>query len=368
MSKLDTESAKPRAAAMSLEKIHSIQLMRAVAAMLVVFYHGQLAWMNRFSASDQNLESYIFGFGAVGVHIFFIISGFIMVYTSQFSGGFDAKAFFRRRMLRIYPIYWISAGLYLSTHWLIGLPYDLQPGKVIGALLLLPGHSSAIIGPAWTLVFELFFYLCFGMVMLLGLSRGLLSLSAFFLAAIALGFIIRWESPAWELVTSSLLIEFLAGAWIGWLLVRNRLPKRGGAFLIALSIAIFIAGMVYGYERLPSALVWGVPSTLLVAGSIMTERARTVGPLVRKMGHFGDSSYALYLIHILLITCAVVLVDILPILKQIDPALMSIPIALVSVLVGEVLHHKIERPLLKRLNPRRSLIPERERPAETAKR
>jgi exopolysaccharide production protein ExoZ len=368
MAKLHPETATPRTAATSLGKIHSIQLMRAVAAMLVVLYHGQLAWTNRFSASEQSLETYIFGFGAVGVHIFFVISGFIMVYTSRFADGFDAKAFFRRRILRIYPIYWISAGLYLSIHWLIGLPYALEPGKVIGALLLLPGDGAAIIGPAWTLVFELFFYLCFGTAMLLGLTRGLLSLSAFFLGAIVLGVVIRWNSPAWELVTSTLLIEFLAGAWVGWLLVRNRLPKGGGPILIALSVAIFVAGMFYGYERLPSVLVWGLPSTLLIAGAIMTEKGRTVVPLVRKTGHFGDSSYALYLIHILLITCAVALTETLPFMTRVDPALMSIPIALVSLFVGEALHHKLERPLLKRLNPRRSLIPEREHPAETTQR
>lgn len=60
--------------------------------------------------------------------------------------------------------------------------------------------------------------------------------------------------------------------------------------------------------------------------------------------------------------------NILSIFKRVDLALMSIPIARVSLCVGEALHHKIERPLLKRPNSRRSLIPEREDPAEPARR
>ena len=73
-------------------------------------------------------------------------------------------------------------------------------------------------------------------------------------------------------------------------------------------------------------------------------------------------------IHSIQLMRAVAIANILPFLKRVDPAFMSIPIALVSLCVGEALHHKIERPLLKRPNSRRSLIPEREDPAEPARR
>lgn len=346
-------------------KLHSVQLLRALAAMLVVMFHGQLAFATHVSQPSFAAQTYLFGFGAVGVHIFFVISGFIMVYSSRFANGFDARAFLRRRFLRIYPIYWICAAIYLLVHWLIGQPYELGFADAAGALLLLPGHAAGIIGPAWTLAFEMFFYMCFGMAMIAGLTRGLLMLSAAFLVLIVAGRLFPMESPAWALATSALLSEFLCGAAIGWLLTKEKLPRRGGITMIFLACALFVAGIAWGYQRLPSVVMWGVPSVLLIAGTVMTEMARPARSFVRQLGYFGDSSYALYLVHILMVTLALKLAVSWPPLERIDPMIAALPIALVSLALGEVLHHRIERPLLRRLNPRRALIPTKARYSAT---
>lgn len=253
--------------------------------MLVVLFHGQLAFSSRITEPGLPGESYLFAFGAVGVHICFVISGFIMVFTSRFDGGFDAKGFIRRRLLRIYPIYWICAALYLGIYALIGTPYDISLNKISGALLLFPGDVTAIIGPAWTLAFERFFYICFALVMIAGLNRGLLLLTTIFLASIAVGIVVS------KLATNALLLEFVAGATIGWLLVKNILPTRGGASLILISVTIFAGGIIWGYDRLPSVVMWGIPSTLLVAGAVIAESGREAPVWIKRIGHFGDSSY-----------------------------------------------------------------------------
>ena len=348
-------------------KIHSIQLLRAAAAMLVVLFHSQQAFAGRYAQPAFDIESYLFAFGAVGVHIFFVISGFIMVYTAHFAGGFDVRAFYRRRLMRIYPIYWICIALYFAAYLLIGAPLQISSAELVGALLLLPGNAAAIIGPAWTLAFEMFFYLCFGLAMIRGLTRGIVVLTTSFLALITLGQIVQIEQPVWDLVTDSLLIEFIAGAGIGWLLVKGRMPHRGGILVITAAFLLFGLGIAYGYDELPSVVVWGPPSTLLVAGAVMYEAERGVGPLVKRLGHFGDSSYALYLIHIMVIALFIALAHTVPLLTKIEPGLMSIPIAIVAVMLAELLHHRVERPLLKRLNPHRSLIPLGDKASTSAK-
>lgn len=325
--------------------------------MLVVLFHGQQAFARRYAEPAFDSESYLFAFGAVGVHIFFVISGFIMVYTGRFGDGFDAKAFYRRRLMRIYPIYWICIALYFAAYWFIGESLHISPVELVGALLLLPGNAAAIIGPAWTLAFEMFFYLCFGLAMILGLNRGMIALTISFLGLITLGRIVAIEQPVWTLATDALLIEFIAGAGIGWLLAKRLLPQRGGITAIIAACLLFAFGVAYGYDEFPSVVVWGPPSALLVAGAVMYETKREVGPLVKRLGHFGDSSYALYLIHIMVIALFVALAREIPLLARIEPGLMSIPIALVALVLAELLHHRVERPLLKRLNPRRSLVP-----------
>lgn len=331
-------------------KLLAIQALRAVAALLVVLFHAQQAVAKRFTEPAFENESYLFAFGAVGVHIFFVISGFIMVYTTASGEQFLFSKFFRRRLQRIYPIYWICVAIYISFIWLLALPSSLTFPKLIGALLLLPQHAAAIIGPAWTLSFEMFFYVTFGIAMKFGLTRGIILLGWSFFSLILIGAAFSFENAVWKLATNTLLLEFLAGSAIGWCLVKGLLPKRGGTFFVATAITLFVAGIIWGYDRLPSVIMWGIPSALLVAGFLMLEERQAAGAALRRLAYFGDSSYALYLIHILVIMLFVSLAETLTMLTQIEPAIAALPIAVASLIMAEVLHHWVERPLLRRLS------------------
>jgi exopolysaccharide production protein ExoZ len=133
----------------------SIQFLRFIAAFLVALSHAE--YISRNHWPRMPMGSYLFGFGACGVHIFFVISGFVMVYATfaRSRAGIPASKFVWRRFVRIFPIYWIYAAVYLAAGHQISLR------DTIGSLLLLPGYSSLIIGQGWTLSFELYFYICF---------------------------------------------------------------------------------------------------------------------------------------------------------------------------------------------------------------
>lgn len=330
-------------------KVHSIQFLRFVAATLVVLFHAHLALSTRLSpemANEQHL--YLFGFGAVGVHIFFVISGYIMVLTnSRQDKPFSARQFYRKRIIRIYPIYWLIAALYLLANFVMGTPYDLSPYALVSALLLLPEQAPLIIGPAWTLAYEMYFYIMFGIAMMFGLLRGLLILTAFFGLSIILGFFAKPEDPALALATNSLLAEFLAGVWIAWITRNREFPRAAGIAAVLASILLFLAGIYAGYESIPSALIWGVPSALLIFGAIVLERHYHPAIVVR-LSRLGDSSYTLYLIHILLITGLISLSKSLE-LGAVPILLMTVVYTGIAIILSHVFHVVIEAPMTRKL-------------------
>jgi exopolysaccharide production protein ExoZ len=335
---------------------HSIQVLRAVAALLVVTFHSHTALIEAGAHPVFSEETYLFQFGAVGVHIFFVISGFIMVVMSRFDPEFKPAEFLRRRLIRIYPIYWICAAIYLLYHALLGQPYSYSSEKLLGSLFLWPGDSAFIIGPAWTLSYEMFFYLCFALTMALGLNRGLIFLSTIFAILVLVGLVFEPKSSALHLATNSLLVEFVGGMAIGWLVKRNIAPRSRAGTWIAVAIGLYMAGAWYGFSRLPSAVVWGVPSVLLVLGAVGWELKHRAGSMTELIGGLGDSSYSLYLTHILLITVALdVGRDFFLMITNSAPALTAI-LSTICVVLAELFHRGVERPLLRRLKTRPILI------------
>jgi len=298
--------------ALLIGNVASIQFLRFIAAALVVFDHSALALSHHASwaISSGFLENA--QFGASGVHIFFVISGFIMVYTSfqrKNDVGFSTMRFLTRRFVRIYPIYFFYCALYvLFYHQMFSVSYLSLP-DLVGALLLLPGYSQKIIGQGWTLAYEVYFYLCFGIVMIVGLKRGLFILTAFFLGSVLLRSVVDVSYPVAFVCTSSLLLEFLFGAWIAYAVLSGvRMPGALALAMVVIGLVGYAAGFVLGFSRLPSMLTWGVPSALLVGGLVFIESNAKLPSLIQRWSFLGDSSYSLYLLHVVLIDALIELV------------------------------------------------------------
>jgi exopolysaccharide production protein ExoZ len=132
--------------------------------MLVVVMHS-----TRYASERLVKETPFFNTGGAGVDIFFVISGFVMIISSQSlltrSDGW--KQFGLRRIVRIVPLYWSLLTLKLVT--LLLVPSVLRvthiaPWAIIGSYLFVPsfnhdGDIAPILFVGWTLNFEMFFYL-----------------------------------------------------------------------------------------------------------------------------------------------------------------------------------------------------------------
>lgn len=199
----------------SSSHLGTIQLLRFLAAVMVVIYHA-IVYIGPDSKASfpETLYEYAW-IGAAGVHVFFIISGFIMVLTSwnAFAAEGAMRRFITRRFIRIYPIYWIVALFYMAAGSQEAIPLVIDPASAISALLLVPGYGPAIISPGWTLVYEVYFYLIFSLILLfprrpaLWIVVAFLSISAMLGAATS----IDQVNVVFKHMTNVLLLEFVAG-------------------------------------------------------------------------------------------------------------------------------------------------------------
>ncbi|MER9016492.1 acyltransferase [Mesorhizobium sp. M0768] len=292
--------------------LNNLQVLRAVAAYAVVLYHAQ-PFIKRLHPLPYHSH-----LGAAGVDIFFVISGFIMVYASDRSHCGPA-AFWRDRLIRILPLYWIITVAMIAVHSVGFSPSGLHNwdgSDLLTSLFLLPnirldGVSEPILSPAWTLIYEAFFYFFFGLFLLSGrISRATTILSVVFLSFWFMGVVFKPQPFAIKYYTNAILLEFGLGCLLGLLYLKSQaLDLPHGATLsvlaIGLAIAVLIAQDWYlGVEVTRTGEIrlmrLGLPATVIVAGALILERsnhrASHRGALL-----LGSASYATYLIHPLIL-------------------------------------------------------------------
>jgi exopolysaccharide production protein ExoZ len=104
-----------------MSQIRSIQVLRAVAALLVAFGHLQAESVTMAAAASSGYRPILLDLTGAGVDLFFIISGFVMVYASRdlFERAGGGQLFLRRRVARIVPLYWAVTTVFLLTMMVI---------------------------------------------------------------------------------------------------------------------------------------------------------------------------------------------------------------------------------------------------------
>lgn len=297
----------------------NIQFLRLVAAMLVVFYHTSAHL--RSSGAEQGLFFQANdAMGFAGVDIFFVISGFIMAHTSlNASGMASGWAFLRRRIARIYSGYWPFFLLAIPLfHWLN--PTLMQDMNLLKNLVLWPVYPL-LVAVAWTLIFEMFFYLLFTLIISLTEQRRLLLLYSLFTAMVIWSvysqFVrtayapgqLEYMSKAEYYMLSPYLLEFLGGAIAAYWLARPRQTARvkSAWLLLTLGAGLFLAGgwinlnyfggsIEEGYTVFYRVLVFGVPSLMILFALTRLDHAGLRAP-ARFSLLAGGASYAIYLAH-----------------------------------------------------------------------
>lgn len=273
-------------------KIDSLQALRGIAALFVVCEH--IIFLGR---------------GGFGVEIFFLISGFIVMYSTQKK----TKAFLGKRFIRIVPLYYIFTILTFIVLILFPQMFADSEASIVNLIksfLFIPflqgtypfKFAMPIMRVGWTINYEIFFYLIFFVSMKISHKlRGVIC-SAILTVFAIIGLFIPGSVQPWDFWTDCYLLEFVAGIVCFYLFkqiyekaVRNKIIA---VICIVLSIALFgFLWWVSGQDQLmnkPRFIVFGLPC-LLIFG--MFFYAGCCFRVPKALVKLGDVSYSLFFIH-----------------------------------------------------------------------
>lgn len=327
-----------------------LQALRGAAASAVVLCHVGTVLGDPFGG--------VLRVGHAGVDVFFVLSGYIIATVHGAELGCPARLprYAWRRLVRIYPIYWIATvlALGLSSLGLVALgPADAA--RLVRSLLLLPQHAAPVLGAAWTLSHEMLFYAAFGLAILhRGAGIGLLAVWAGCILVL-----LPWAptTPPWApadllrgFILSSYNLQFALGVGVAGIV--PRLPHARPAPLVALGVAgLALTGIAEAAGRVAylgevGRALYGLSAGLLIWGLVGAERrGRRAGRLVVALG---DASYAIYLVHAPLVMAAVSLGGVTALPRWAGVALLGA----IGLGGGVILHGAVERPVLLRLGSR----------------
>jgi peptidoglycan/LPS O-acetylase OafA/YrhL len=299
----------------AVKKLRSLEMLRAIAALLVVLFHVQGVFVAR---SGILPFGGLFGSGFRGVDLFFVLSGFIIahVHARDIDRPSRLGNYLFSRAARIYPSVWIMTAL-AGTMYMVGFGGAEKIGKltswsVAASLLLLPQAGDALVNVTWTLKYELFFYLMFA-VMIVSFRSGLALFVAWqFLVFLATVWLRPPDMGLAGFYLRSLCLDFSVGIICAWLVRRPRFveaARTGFAqyALVAGGAAAFLGGMSVQSLTASAGIPCALGAGALIVGLTLLERAgRIVVP--NFLVQLGDASYAIYLVHFSAITLLAVLV------------------------------------------------------------
>ena len=332
-----------------MRRLYSIQSLRAIAASLIVLFHIR-GIEEIYGDPTKSLLSWYEG--GYGVDIFFVISGFIMVYVTHNkpSGPAYSREFFTKRIIRVVPVYWfytfvLVCLLLVVPQAFMDTEFDLM--RTVKSLFFIPQDQLPIHSIGWTLNFEMYFYLLFALFLLLPRRSLLPGFSILFFALVILGRMVAFNSPVLRQITDPIVIEFLIGMYIGWFLVRDKYLPTGMAWactLAGVSLLVLSFFVRWGGHRL---MFWGIPGGLIVLGALSLERNAI--PFSGGISKLGDSSYSLYLSHPFIVFGVGKILAVLGLAGYLYNASLIMLAFVISVVVGIMSYNTIERPSSKRL-------------------
>jgi peptidoglycan/LPS O-acetylase OafA/YrhL len=309
----------------------SIHILRGVAALLVMGFHHSHYLKSVIPGIDLGFQ--LFGSGYVGVDIFFIVSGFVMVHSTERPEHSKPVDFAIRRFFRVVPLAQIAT---VGCFWLM----SVKPSRttLVRSLLFLPradinppSFGGPVVVQEWTLSYELIFYGIFALVLIFThrhrvVAAALALATGVMVFQYPLGGPISFRPDAvyvpqgyqgavppeiWGVLGNPIMLEFILGMllaaayrqWEGWLRSESKRWAERVAALLLIGLFIYL----YFSEALSGNGVTGkgVGAASLVTGALLLETssrsrlesARIGVGLFLAVG-LGNISYSLYLVHV----------------------------------------------------------------------
>jgi exopolysaccharide production protein ExoZ len=347
---------------MSSKKIiNSIQFLRGIAALAVVVHHTG-GYVKRYFEPEVLLGDY-FSIGFGGVDLFFVISGFIIHFTSEKYLDKPSKLgeYLKKRFVRVFPIHWFVLTLLFAAGWFItnvfhrnifsiGYPHTFI--AYLQTYTLFPLHF-AINPVTWTLSYELFFYLIFALLIIskrlwfIPLSILLVSGYNVYQNYLQDGGVV--EMTYSKFIFSGYNFEFMLGFLIYQFYDKLKFNNILSIILLIIGLSIFVG---FGYEvsdfdNYKRLLIFGFPSALIVLAMLNLEKNQAIS-IPKFWILLGDASYSLYLIHFPIMLLMNKLPQILGYSLKANQEINYSYFIILTIIISSIVVHKyIEKPLSK---------------------
>jgi peptidoglycan/LPS O-acetylase OafA/YrhL len=325
--------------------------LRAVAAILVMIFHGSQMIEEQLGYSFLN---YFFMAGFSGVDIFFVLSGFIILYTSH-NSNYTIAQFLKRRFIRIYPIYWVVS--FLLVLYFVFAPnpdqaYKTDVSFILSSLTLFP-QEKYIVGIAWTLSYEIIFYIVFAFTYLLN-PRYLLYIFILWISMILMTdfFGIKSGIFAVDALLNPIIINFAFGCLIAYIFIHKhdfekwRLILFSGILLFAISWVLYYVIVKDDPTAFTAPIsrvyLFGFPSALIILGTAYS------GSFDNKLlVYLGDASYSLYLIHGTVLSVLLKLILYFGLAALFNNIIGALLIFAATIIAGCLIYKMVEKPLIR---------------------
>lgn len=293
--------------------------LRAICAIAVVISHTTLA------LNDFNVYPFIFGhqldgkpkgidLAGYGVTIFFVISGFLITYLLQAESkihSIDIRKFYLRRILRIWPLYYLYLSLSIITIFIFGLEFNLKSFFLytfyLANIPFILGTTLPFLAHYWSLGVEEQFYLFWPLLMKkINFNIKLITILTVLLISIKVGLhFIHPNSLLENIINVTRFNCMMVGALGAILYKRNnklllQVADNKLTQIICWVIVFLCAVNKFHLASIIDGEIISVVGLFLIIGQI-NQKNRIIN-LERKVFIFlGKISYGIYVIHPLII-------------------------------------------------------------------
>lgn len=327
-----------------------LQATRFGAAFIVVLFHCHVVFSQRKYFGYVPLNG-LFNGGTVAVDFFFVLSGFIIfsAHAKDIGQPGRLRRYLTHRAVRIYPTYWIVLFCVALPLYFVASPFqgDMHHAWYMIRQILLLQTGRPVLTVSWTLVREVFFYALFA-TLIVNRSLGCLALGAWFLASATIA---GGAVGGGDVFTDSRNLQFLIGMTAAFVMLNHKIdaPRAlltlGSAGLVACAL---YGGLIFGNLHNPAApnltMTAGLAASAIICALVELERSGgwRAAPVLR---YLGDASYAIYLVHMPVLTVVVRLMVAGHLSRIVPMAVLFCIAAAASVAGGAAFYQVVETPL-----------------------
>lgn len=338
------------------KRLELIQASRAIVPLLVAIVHlagtMQVKYNHNFLGISDLPKS-------GGVDYFFVLTGFMMfyVYGGKIGNKEYYKTFLYNRFIRLYPFYWVLAIPVIPLLLFVpGLGSDnLDLFTIIKSLLLWPQEHGPYIFVAWSLSYNVFFYIVFALI--LGYSKKIF-LYVIGIWSISIGiFSLLPESIfIFEFIFSPYFINFIIGSIIASLIVKFKYHNFY-IILLILGLSIFVfnwLNIIFIDIDINADFLYLIFASLVITGLSGIDLGVSVR-VNKFFNYLGDASFAIFLSHTLTISVLTKTMDILGLTNKLNLTFLGLIIFVGTIIIGCLLYQLIEKPLHSKLKRRSNI-------------